>query len=254
MAGCLNRLVVSSLLLGVSAVAMGQATVVEDGKRRYAFGAGTSWFSGNTTTRAVNLSLDAVRATQREKLDLLGRGQLSRNLGESTGEAIQLAVRYQREINPRVYGFGQTEALRDTRAKVGSRFSIANGSGYRLIRTDDNKWDAFAGAGYSRDRYTEPIEFGSSTRQRYSRFELLLGQESSHQFNDNTTLKQRLTIFPNMSETGEYRAEFDLAVSVAMSQTMSLTTTLSVRHNSQPGTGLKPRDTSFVTALSWKTN
>ncbi len=245
---------VALLLLSASGGAFGQATTIEDGQRRYAVGAGTSYFSGNNTTSSASLSFDTVRATQREKLSFTGKGQIARNLGATTGEAALLATRYQREITRYVYGFGQAEALRDTGARLGSRYSIANGGGFHLLRSEEHKWDVFAGLGYAIDRYTQTIELAGIPRERYERVELLVGQESSHQFSENTTLKQRLTLFPNVTDGGQHRAEFDVGLSVGMNQTISLTTSLAIRYNTQPGRGLKNRDVALITALTWKTN
>jgi len=234
---------------------LAQGVAEEDGRWRYAFGAGSNYSTGNNDNSTLTLSADAGRSTMFDKLELYGKTQLSRADGKTTGEVGRLGARYQREINTRgVYGFGQTEAFRDTAAKLASRYSFGNGGGIHLVRTEENRFSVFAGIGYAQDRYTEPNNVGGNIRMRYSRFEALLGQESSHRFSSNTTFKQRLVVFPNLTTQGEYRAEFDVGLSVAMNKSLSLTTNLAIRYNSDPGLDLDRQDVSLITALSWKTN
>lgn len=248
---------VSGLLLAglFAGNAFGQAREVKDGNWRHLFGAGTTFTAGNNDTSSLGLNADSVRTDYDEKLELLGKLQLSRSDGRTTGEVARLGARYQREINYRgIYGFGQAEALRDTAAKVRSRYTFANGGGVHVVRTDDNRFDVFGGVGYAQDRFTEPNEVGGQLRQRYSRFELLLGLESFHRMTENTTLKQRLVVYPNLTNQGDYRAEFDVGLSVAMNKSLSLTTNLAYRYNSDPGQGLDSQDLSLITALTWQTN
>lgn len=252
MAGVLFAVVV--LLLSADN-AQAQGVSDDDGRWRYAFGAGSAYTTGNNDNNTLTLSGDAVRSTLFDKLEFYGKAQLSRSNGQTTGEVGRLGARYQREINSQgVYGFGQAEAFRDTAAKLASRYSFGNGGGIHLVRTEDNRFDLFAGIGYAQDRYTEPNDVGGAVRVRYSRFEALLGQESSHRFSQNTTFKQRLVIYPNLTTQGEYRAEFDVGLSVAMNKSLSLTTNLALRYNSDPGLNLDRQDVSLITALSWKTN
>ena len=62
-------LALASLLLTAPALsfAQAQATIEPDGLFRYAFGAGASYASGNTSTASVNLSGDGVKATTDSK-------------------------------------------------------------------------------------------------------------------------------------------------------------------------------------------
>lgn len=252
---CATVFIVAVALSLSAGDACAQGVSDDDGRWRYGFGAGSTYTTGNNDNSSLTLFADGVRSTLFEKLELYGKAQLSRSDGKTTGEVGRLGARYQREINTQgVYGFGQTEAFRDTAAKLASRYSFANGGGVHLVRTEDNRFDVFAGIGYAQDRYTEPNDVGGTVRTRYSRFEALLGQESSHRFSPNTTLKQRLVIYPNLTTQGEYRAEFDVGLSVAMNKSLSLTTNLALRYNSDPGLDLDRQDVSLITALSWKTN
>src|SRR5690606_39949013 len=69
---------------------------------------------------------------------------------------------------------------------------------------------------------------------------------------DTSTFRQRLVIYPNLSESGEFRAQFDAGLAVAINDTMSLTATLTYRYNSDPGLDIENGDLLFVTGISAK--
>ncbi len=239
----------------VPGLAAAQANEVSDNQWRHQLGIGTNFSTGNSENSSVSLATDSVRRSAVDKLDFYSKVEISRADGATTGEVGRLGARYQREINRRgVYGFGQAEALRDTGAKIQSRYTFGNGGGIHLIRSEDRRFDLFSGFGYAQDRFTEPNEVAGSLRSRYSRFELLMGMESFHRFTPNTTFKQRLVAYRNLTTEGLYRGELDMSLSVGINKKLSISTNLSVRYNTDPGPDLDRTDVSFVTALTYKTN
>ena len=81
---------------------------------------------------------------------------------------------------------------------------------------------------------------------------LLLGEESTHKLSDTTSFKQRLTLVPNLKNSGEFRSNWDAGLAVAMSKTMNLNVGFSFAHNSDPGPGRKSTDTLLTTGISVK--
>ncbi|MEZ5729017.1 MAG: DUF481 domain-containing protein [Burkholderiaceae bacterium] len=142
--------------------------------------------------------------------------------------------------------------LRDRPANLKQRIAGYGGVGYHLIKTDATTWDVFGGLGHARDSFFSATLIDGATRTGYGRTEMLVGEESSHKLSDTTSFKQRLTVYPNLSNSGEFRALFDAGLSVAMSKTLNLTASLAYRYNSDPGAGLKKGDTLFVTGVSMK--
>jgi putative salt-induced outer membrane protein YdiY len=119
-----------------------------------------------------------------------------------------------------------------------------------MIRSDDLTFDISVGVGYTQDSYKTPVSVLGQTRGEYGRTELVLAEESSHQLTSTTKLRQKFTAYPNMTDTGSYRALLDAGISVAMTNTLSLTAGVNYRYDSDPGVGLKKGDASFVTGVS----
>ncbi len=243
------------LLLCAAAVpglAAAQATVKPDGKFRYALGAGASYSSGNTSASSINISGDGVRATEDTKWRFGGKALWTRSEGTTTAENILLGTQYDKDFDPRWFGFGKAEALRDKFANISSRLSLYGGVGRHLVKSDTTTFDVSTGVGYTEDRYVNPAFVDGRLRSRFGRAELLLAEESTHQLTATTSLRQKFSLFPALRSGGGYRGVFDSGLAVSMTPTLSLTMGLSYRYDSDPGAGLKKGDTLFVTGVSIK--
>lgn len=240
------------VMMGVWAagVAGAQAAVKPDGVWHYAVGAGASVASGNSDSQAANVNAEAVRATVQDKWSLNARANYAKNDGDTTTDLMSAAARYDHNLNARWFAFGSGEAMRDRPANLSRRLSAATGLGYHWIKSEQTQWDLFAGVGYTKEHYRHPQVVADALRSRYDYAEGLFGQESTQQLTASTTFKQRLVVYPNASEGGEFRAVFDAGLSVAINKTLSLTLTVNHRYHSDPGAGLNKSDTLVVTGVS----
>lgn len=228
------------------------ATVKSDGVWRYAISGGASFARGNSDSTTANARVDAARATATTKWTLYGRALYAKSEGEKTGDQLAAGTRYDADLNPKWFTFGQFDALRDEPANLDYRATIAAGGGNHLVRTDENSWDLLFGLAYSFDRYTRLTDINDQLRNSYGRVELVLGEESGHKLSDTTSFRQRLLIYPNLRDSGQVRGNFDAGLAVAMTKTLSLTAGLTVRYDSAPGRDVKKTDTLFVTGVSYK--
>lgn len=233
-------------------LAQAQATIKPDGQFRYALGAGASYASGNASASSVNLSGDGVKATADSKWQFGGKANWGRTEGVTTVENLALGTQYDKDITPKWFGFGKADYLRDRPANVSTRASLFGGVGRHVVRTDTLTFDLSAGLGYTEDRYFDAADVNGELRSRYGRPEALLAEESTHQWTPTTTFRQKLSLYPALRSGGGYRGVFDSGLSVAMTNTLSLTAGLNYRYNSDPGAGLKKGDTLFVTGISVK--
>lgn len=251
-----TRLLLSTAALAATCAlpfaACAQVTVKTDDQWRALFTAGASVSSGNSESTTINLSGEAVRASTTDKLSLNGRALYVNKDDVESEKRLSAGGHYQRDLTERIFGFGQLDALRDEPANLSSRWSAGGGLGYHVIRRDDLTFDVSGGVGYTRERYLVPEIKDGLSRDRYSNIEVLLAEESTHKFSENTTFRQKLTILPNVRNRDQYRAVFDAGLSVAMTQRLSLTATVSHRYDNDPGPGLKRGDTLFITGISFR--
>jgi len=238
-------------LAGAPEEAAAQLTIKEDGQWRYGLGLGASLASGNSSSKSVSVTADAVKATLQDKWTLYGRLLYGKDAEQTTSDQLSAGARYDWDITPKWFHFGMLDWLRDRPANLEHRLSVNSGLGYHVFkRDDDGFWDVFAGLGYSQDDLVQQTEIADAQRSNYGRAELLLGQQSQHRISDTATLKQRLSFFPSLDDSDSYRGVFDATLSVAVNRRFDLTASFNYRYNSEPGTGLEKVDMLLVTGFT----
>jgi len=230
--------------------AQAQIKVKNDGQWRALIGAAVSVSSGNTKSTNASLNSEVVRATEGDKIAAYLRALYGDTDDKTTAERVGFGGRYDYNLSQHTYVFGQGDFLRDKPANLQTRLSAATGLGYKLVNTEDTKFDLIGGVGYTRDTFITPAVVAGDLRSNYGRAELLLAEESSHQFTDTAAFKQKLVIYPNLNDRGEFRTVFDAAIKVAINHWMDLTAGFSHRYDSDPGLALKKTDTLFLTGVA----
>jgi putative salt-induced outer membrane protein len=227
-----------------------QVTQKPDGQWRSLFTAGASIASGNTDAKSASLAADVIKLTTSDKWELTGAGQYARSAGATTANRIGGTGLYSRDITAQWFGFGQLDLLHDALIDLSSRTTLGSGIGYHVVKKPDQTFDLSGGFAYTMDRYSHPQVIEDETRSRYNHAELLLAEESNNKLTESTSFKQKLTVYPNLRDTGDVRTVFDSGLSVAMTKQLALTATFSHRYDSRPGAGLGRNDTLFVTGIS----
>lgn len=233
-------------------LAHAQVTLKPDNTWRYLFTAGANATSGNSSSSALNLQVEGVRLSDNDKWSFNGQLQSARNNGTTTSERYLAGTQYNRDISGRMFGFGSADFLRDELANINSRSTLAGGLGLHLVESERHTFDVRTGLAYTQDSYVNAALVDGEFRDRYGRAELVLGEESNHKLTETATFQQKLTVFPNLRDSGQRRAVFDTKISVAMTKSLNLTAGLSMRYNSDPGNNLKTTDTALVTGVSWR--
>lgn len=245
---------VSIIALAASActLALAQATVKRDGQFRAALGLGASMSSGNTDATNLSLTGDAVRVTDQNKISLYGNAQYARSEGVTTSEQVRLGGRYDHNIGSAYFAFGGLDFERNKFSNLKLRSQLSGGLGWHVVKSPTTTFDVFGGLSHTSDDYFNPTVIDGQSRGSYDYMGLLLGEESTHKLSETTSAKQRLALVPNLKSNGEFRANWDAGLAVAMSKALSLNVGVSVAHNSDPGPGRKSTDTLLTTGISVK--
>lgn len=211
-------------------------------------GLGASVSSGNTKSSSATFNADGSRLSAHGKWTVNGRLLYAKDANGTTAEQVAADSRYDHNVTPLVFLFGQVGGLRDRPANLDLRVTAGGGAGYHVIETPETIFDVTMGLGYAQDRYTRPTLVNDQVRTSLGRVEMLLGENSSHRLTDNTTFKQQLSLSPALDSSG-LRAEWKAGLAVAMTAKLKLSVNASMRYNSDPGTGLKKTDTLVVTGV-----
>lgn len=225
----------------------------EDGQWRGALAASLALASGNTKSSNFSIGADGVKATKEDKVSvfltsLYGTNDVG-NTTQKTANRTRGGLRYDWNLSDRTFVFGLAELENDKIANLDSRFSLGAGFGYKVIKEKDTAFDIFGGIGYRADKNTV-FNLGRSSSVSTNATELLLGEESSHKLSDSSSFRQKLTIYPNLSDSGKNRAQFDAGFVTAIANGINFQVTLSDRYNSDVPKGAKKSDLLLLTGVS----
>jgi len=200
---------------------------------------------GNAQTTTLNLSFNAARTSPRDKISVFVTSLYARNdtsgISLTTANAIRGGFRYDVNVSNRLFAFGFTELDYDEFQGLDLRFVPGGGFGFHWVKTDRTRFDVFGGGSLNREFYRGDIDRTSG--------ELVLGEELFHQLLKVIHLEHKLSFFPNMSDTGEFRINTDNAFVTRLSSWLSFQVNLSDRLNSNPIPGKKKNDLLITTGL-----
>ena len=203
--------------------------------------------NSNTTNLAVGMAVS--RETLRDKTSLYGAAVYNRETTEGVSRTIantfRFGARYDRNINRDWFGYGFTDLEHNGLQDLDLCWVLGGGLGYHAIRRERTKLDLLGGLDMSREY------FEGDDNDRTS-LEAQLGQTLDHQFTPRVSFKEQLFFFPNLSEGGEYRINFDAALVMDINRRLAWQVTLSDRYLSDPPGGLKQNDLLLTTGLKIK--
>lgn len=196
---------------------------------------------GNADTQTFTVSTRADRETTRDKISAYYTSIFASN--DTTGDRLTTAnskrggVTYDVNINPKWFGWGAFDLEFDEFQNLDLRFVPAGGVGYHAINTANTKFDLRVGAAGNREFFSTGLNRNSA--------EIIVGEDFLHNFSESTSIQQKLRFFPNVSNTGAYRANFDTTLATAFARWFSLQFTFSDRYLSNPVPGRVKNDLLF---------
>jgi putative salt-induced outer membrane protein len=200
---------------------------------------------GNSTTNNLNVSANATRATPRDKIEVNFTSLYASNkvAGQSivTANAMRGGLGYSLNVNPRTFAFGSLDLEYDQFQNLDLRFAPAGGFGFHALKTETALFDIFGGASLNREFFSNGLNRTSG--------EMLGGEELTYKLSAITSLHERLSFYPNITRTGDYRANFDLSSATTLKKWLAWQVTASDRLLSDPLPGRKRNDLILTTGL-----
>ncbi len=209
------------------------------------FDVGLATARGNAQTTTFTMSFSSLRETPRDKLSFFAKSIRSTSRKEGVTDLVANAtrggVKYNLKTGRKTSVFGFTDLEFDEFQALDLRVVAGGGLDYELIRGESTTLDLSAGGSINK-------EFFSDNRTRESG-EALLGQELKQRLLKVTTLEEKLSVYANLSERGEYRVNLDVGTVTRLNRYLSFQLTISNRYLSNPIAGKKKNDILFTTGL-----
>ena len=207
--------------------------------------AGLSLTQGNADTLTVAVGAQVARATTRDKTSVYFASLFARNstTGESltTASAVRGGLRYDFNLSDRLFAFGSSDIEYDKFQELDLRLVLGGGLGYKVAKTERTNFDLFVGGAFNQEYFSTGLNRKSG--------ELILGEEVTNKLSSVSSLAQRAVLYPNLSETGEYRFSFDTTAVTRLNKSLGWQVTLSDRFISNPIPGTKKNDLLLTTGL-----
>lgn len=189
--------------------------------------------------------MQATRTSPRDKISVYFASLFANNstTGETltTAKAVRGGTRYDFNINKDIFAFALTDLEYDKFQNLDLRLVFGGGLGWHAKQTERTKLDLFAGGSFNQENF--------STAPTRRSGEIILGEDLSCRLSASTTLTQRLMVFPNVSEVGEFRISFDATAVTTLSRWLSWQLSVSDRYVSNPIPGIKKNDLLLSTGI-----
>jgi putative salt-induced outer membrane protein YdiY len=216
---------------------------------------------GNSSTASYTFNAKAVRETPRDKLTVYSNYVFANTEttlpATTTANLFEAGIRGDLNLSPRTFVFAFGDFQTNQLQHLSLRQTYGGGIGYHIIKNDRTLFDVFGGGDYDRDAFSTytftnpapPPPLVAVAGYDQNSAEIVVGEEFDSHFSKRTTLNERLSFFPNLSHTGDYRIQFDASFAIQMKNWLSWQTTFSDRYISYPPVGLKGNDLILSTGF-----
>jgi hypothetical protein len=209
------------------------------------FDLGLALARGNARTDTLTSNFNATRVTRKDKLTLtysqIRSSARINNVSSETASAIRGGWSYNRDLTPRLFVTTLNDYEHDRFQGLDLRFVIGGGFGFNAIKKPDTTLALIGAADYSRENFIAGIHRNSA--------ELNFGDDFTHKFSPTTNMFQSFRMFPNLSNSGEYRVNFDMGAVTALKKWLGWHVTASDRYLSNPIFGRQRNDLILSTGL-----
>jgi putative salt-induced outer membrane protein YdiY len=213
---------------------------------------GLSLTRGNSESLTYSLGGKAARVTERDKITVYSNAIYTNSslngVSATTAHAIRGGVRGDLNVGDKMFVFGFTDFEYDAFQHLDLRNVVGGGLGYHAIKTANTTFDLFGGGSFEQEYFSPnpPAEPISLTRKSG---EIVAGEELNTKMSNRTTLSERFALYPNVSNTGSYRFQFDTTAATKLKGWLSWQVTYSDRYLSDPLPGLKKNDLLLSTGI-----
>jgi len=203
---------------------------------------------GNSQTKNLAVAFTADRKGWRDKLSLYTNSIYATNdapgaTPSTTANAVQGGIRYDHDLTPRIFAYVGADFQTDALQTLDLRSVFGGGLGWHAIKNDRTTLDLLGGINYTREKY--------SALPSRSFAAVSVGEELSHKLGMNTLLTEKLYFFPNLNDTGEYRATFNFGTVTKISKWLGWQNAFGDIYVTNPPAGAKQNDILLTTGLNF---
>lgn len=202
---------------------------------------------GNSETKNLALDFTADRKTLRDHLGLYANSVYATNdaplaVPNVSANSARGGLRYDHDLTEKLFWFGALDFQTDALQLLDLRSVFSGGLGFHVIKNEHTTLDLLGGANYTREKY-----------DAFSRniAGLTLGEELTTKLGASTSLTQKLYFYPDLTNTGEYRATFSFGTVTKINSWLGWQTAFGDIYVTNPPAGTRQNDILLTTGLNF---
>jgi putative salt-induced outer membrane protein len=200
---------------------------------------------GNARAATLTNNFVATRVTNHDKIAVhfnqIYASSLANNVNSTTASAIRGGWAYNRDLNPKIFLTVFNDYEHDRFQNLDLRAVFGGGAGWNAVKTDKANLSVQGGGDYEHEKFMNGTGRNSA--------EVNFGDDFLYKFSGVTSFTQSFRMFPNLSDTGQYRLNFDLSAITALKKWLGWHVTFSDRFLSNPQPGRLRNDVLLSTGL-----
>jgi putative salt-induced outer membrane protein YdiY len=210
---------------------------------------GLAGTAGNAVTSTFTTGVTASRSTNHDVVSVYFNAVKSSatvsGVSSDTAQAIRGGWKYDRKVGSRLEVNAFNDWAYDRFQDLDLRFVIGGGLGYRAWKSTRGTLAMQGGFDYDRDKFSPPAPMIEFTR---TSGEVYWGDDFTYKVGA-TNITQAARMFNNLSISGAYRANFDLAANTKVSKWLVWNLAFGDHYLSDPVAGRKPNDVLYTTGV-----
>jgi len=201
---------------------------------------------GNSQTENLAIAFNADRKTSHDEITAYENSVYSRDNAPGASPAItanttQGGARYAHNLTKRLFAFGSGDFQSDALQALNLRSILGGGLGWHLINNKQTAFDVLGGLNYTNENYV-------GLSRNFAA--LTLGEELTQKLGASTVLSEKGYVFPDLSQTGQYNATFNIGTITKISKWLGWQNAFGDIYVTDPLPGKKDNDLLFTTGLN----
>src|SRR3569833_1081335 len=212
--------------------------------------AGLAGTAGNARTSTFSTGVAATRATHTDTtsfyLNTVNSSATVSGVNSETANAIRGGWKYDRHLGSRMVANAFNDWEHDHFQSLDLRFVLGGGLGYRAWKSSRGGLALQGGFDYDRDKFSATATTAALARVSSEGY---FGDDFNFKLIGSTKLVQSARMFNSLSDTGQYRANFDLSADTKLRKWLVWNLTFSDHYLSNPIDGAPPNDILYTTGF-----
>ena len=201
--------------------------------------------SGNSRSLSITNAVAASRTTNNDKIavyfnEIYAKGLVGNIVGV-TAQSWRGGWNYNRNLNKRTFLTVFDDYENDKFQNLNFRGVFGGGAGYHAIASARATLDLLGGFSLNHEAYSVAIAPPSTAMSRNSG-EVYWGDDFSFKVNKASSFTQSYRMFNNLTDSGQYRVNFDIGMVTKVAKWLSWQVTASDRYITDPTPGRKTND------------